>query len=152
LRAEAEIGTGESGQQVAAIGRLGQQQGGGRGQELAAEFEFGLAMAVGREAVVANPLKVGRDGGLQEAVNELFGVASSSSFFRRETEETFFISRTKNNLSLSPQSLNKIPPENACLPMLFSNWKRVEGTTRAAPNSSLAGQQQRCVSGGTDFP
>jgi hypothetical protein len=38
---------------------------------LAAESEFGLAMAVGQEAIVANPLEAGREGMLQEAADEL---------------------------------------------------------------------------------
>ena len=55
LRAET-VGGGECCQQVAAIGRLGQQLGGGRGQQLTAEIEFGLAVAVGQEAVIADAL------------------------------------------------------------------------------------------------
>src|ERR1017187_3307467 len=36
--------------------KLGQQLGGGRGQQLTAEIEFGLAVAVGQEAVIADAL------------------------------------------------------------------------------------------------
>src|ERR1035438_7369640 len=48
LRAEPEVGAGECCQQIAAVGRLGQQLGAGRGQQLTAESEFSGAMAVGR--------------------------------------------------------------------------------------------------------
>jgi hypothetical protein len=38
----------------------GQQFGGGSGQQLAAEIEFGAAVTVGQQAVVADALKAGR--------------------------------------------------------------------------------------------
>jgi len=40
---------------------------------LPAESEFGGAVAVGQEAVVADALKTGRDGVLEETANELVG-------------------------------------------------------------------------------
>jgi hypothetical protein len=73
LRAATKVNAGECAEEVAAIGGLGQQLGGERGQELAAESEFGVAMAVGQEAVVANALKTGRHGVLEETADELLG-------------------------------------------------------------------------------
>ena len=68
LGAEAETGAkrrvvGGSGQQV----RIGSRQ------QVATESEFIGAMAVGQEAVVANALKTGGQGGLQEKSDELLG-------------------------------------------------------------------------------
>ena len=60
LWAQPEVAAGECCQEVAAVGRLGQQLGAGRGQQLAAEREFGGAMAVGQETVVADTLEAGR--------------------------------------------------------------------------------------------
>ena len=57
LRAEPEVGVGECCQEVTAVGGLGQQLGAGGGQQLAAEREFGGAMAVGQETVVADALQ-----------------------------------------------------------------------------------------------
>src|ERR1039457_7150345 len=73
LRAQSEVGAGERGQQIAAVGRLGQQLGAGRGQQLTAESEFSGAMAVGQETVVADALETRRNYMLQEAADELLG-------------------------------------------------------------------------------
>ena len=73
LWAEMEVGAGESGQEVAASGRLGQQLGTGGGEQLATERELGLAVAVGQEAVVADALQAGRRHVLEEAADELHG-------------------------------------------------------------------------------
>ena len=56
LWAEPEVGAGEGGEEVVAVSRLGQQLGAGCGQQLATEREFGLAVAVGQEAVIADTL------------------------------------------------------------------------------------------------
>ena len=80
----------------------------------------------------------------------------SSSWVPRSTPTTKPSSakpilQTKNKSSQSPQSLSESQPENACLPMLLSNWKEAARTTRAATTVFLLASK-RCVSGGTDFP
>jgi hypothetical protein len=74
LWAQPEVAAaGECCQEVAAVGRLGQQWRAGRSEQLAAESEFGLAMAVGQEAVVTNAWQAGRQNVLEEAADELLG-------------------------------------------------------------------------------
>lgn len=68
-----QVYAGERGKEIATLGRLGQQHRGGGGEQLAAENELGGTVAVGQEAVVADALKTGRDGVLQEAADELLG-------------------------------------------------------------------------------
>jgi len=73
LRAKAELTGGERRQKIATAGRLRQQQGTCRGQQAAAEVQFGRAVAVGQQAVVADALEAGRKRMLQEAADELIG-------------------------------------------------------------------------------
>ena len=73
LRTELGVVAGECRQELAAVGRLGQQWGTGGGQQLTAEREFGGAVAVGQEAVIADALKAFGQNVQQEAANELVG-------------------------------------------------------------------------------
>jgi len=73
LRAQPEVCARDRHPKIAAIGRLWEQQGTRRCQQPAAEIQFGGAVAVSQEAVVANALEAGRKRMLQEAAGELFG-------------------------------------------------------------------------------
>ena len=73
LRTELGVVAGECRQEFAAVGRLGQQWGTGGSQQLTAEREFGSAVAVGQEAVIADALKAGRHYVLEEESDELGG-------------------------------------------------------------------------------
>jgi len=73
LRAESGVGGGECCQEIATIGGLGQQLGAGGGEQLATECEFGGAVAVGQEAVIADALQAGRRHVLEEEADELVG-------------------------------------------------------------------------------
>ena len=70
LRAQLGVGAGECRQQVAAVCGLGEEMGAGRGEQLATESEFGGAVAVGQEAVIADALEAGRHHVLKEAADE----------------------------------------------------------------------------------
>jgi len=60
LRTQREVAGGERRQKITAIGRLRKQHGTHRCQQLAAEIQFGGAVAVGQEAVIANALEAWR--------------------------------------------------------------------------------------------
>ena len=56
LRTEVRVGAGECGQEIAARGRVWQECGTRRSQQVSAEGEFCLAVTVGKEVIVADAL------------------------------------------------------------------------------------------------
>ena len=73
LRATPGLVAGYGPNEVAAGNQARQYIGTPRGQELTAEFQFAGAVTVGKETVVADALKTGRQSVLQEAADELLG-------------------------------------------------------------------------------
>ena len=72
-RAEPRVGSGEGGQEVAAGGRLWQQLRARGGEQISAEGEFGLAVTVGEEAVIADALQADGDYVLEEEADKVIG-------------------------------------------------------------------------------